>query len=272
MTVIVRGHSSALGRWRRRQHGPPMRRSFVYPHRSIRAIPARTGKFALAALTIVALTAGVCIFLHPLLLVHNQICLAILQLSGIPISGVLSVPLFAPIGAAPVPLVAVEEISSHGLNLWALSSAAMVAMLELHRRIPFARSFLGCLMTLLVMTVGVVVFHPSSQFGSAEFATMWLRSELLVWLVLPWFSASMFVLMQPTVLFGIGWAILTQVYGFAWSAIRLAFCIAVMHYSGILFAPIFWFALGLLADVIYLVVFYSVALQWGARRLWGKRA
>jgi hypothetical protein len=249
-----------------------MRRSFVYPHRSIRAIPVRTGKLALAALTLVTLTAGVGVFLHPLLLVHNQLCLAILQLSGIPISGVLSVPLFGPIGAAPVPLVAVEEISSNGLRLWALLSAAMAVLLELHRRTPFLRSFLVSLMALLVMAAGVVVFHPSSQFGSAEFAIMWLRSESLVWLVLPWFSASMFVLMQPTVLFGVGWAILTQVYGFAWSAIRLAFCIAVMHYSGILFAPIFWFALGFLADVIYLVVFYSATLQWGARRLWGKRA
>jgi hypothetical protein len=128
------------------------------------------------------------------------------------------------------------------------------------------------LVSLLVMAAAIVTFHPSSQFGSSEFASMWLRGEFLVWLVLPWFSASMFVLMQPAVLFGLGWAVLTQIYGFVWSGIRLALCIAVMHYSGILFIPVFWFALGLLADVIYLVVFYSVALQWGARRAWGNRA
>jgi hypothetical protein len=148
----------------------------------------------------------------------------------------------------------------------------MLVLVGLHRGIPFARSFLVLLMTLLIVAAGVVIFHPSSQFGSAEFAGMWLRSELLVWFVLPWFSASMFVLTQPAALFGVGWAILAQAYGFVWSAIRLAFCIAVMHYSGILFAPMFWFALGLLADVVYLVVFYSIAVQFAAKRSWGKRA
>jgi hypothetical protein len=33
-----------------------------------------------------------------------------------------------------------------------------------------------------------------------------------------------------------------------------------------------WFLLGLLADVVYLVVFYSLAVQFAAKRSWGKRA
>jgi len=251
---------------------PGMRRVFIYPHRSVRAIPITGARCGLAALTIVTLTALIAVLAHPLLLLHNQLCLALLQLSGIPINGVSSVELFARLAEAPVPLVAVNEIGRHPWELWALFSAAMVVLLELHRRIPFVRSFLVFLMTLLILAVAVIIFHPSSQFSSPEFAGMWLRGELLVWWVLPWFSASMFVLIQPTALFGVGWAVLTQVYGFLWSAIRLAMCLALMHYSGILFVPIFWFALGLLADVVYLVVFYSVALQWAARRSWGKRA
>jgi hypothetical protein len=271
VTVIVRVQKPLFPALRQRSHLPAMRRSFVYPHRSIRSIRAGTGKLVLAALTVIALTAAIAVFQQPLLLVHNQLCLALLQLSGIPITGVAPVELFAPFGAAPVPVVAVQEISNHPVALWTLFSVAMLVFLELHRRIPFARSFLVFLMTLLAMAAGILIFHPASQFGSTEFAAMWLRSELLVWLVLPWFSASMFVLIEPTPLFGVGWAILTQIYGIAWSAIRLAFCIAAMHYSGILFAPIFWFAFGFLADVIYLVVFYSVALQWAARHSWGKR-
>lgn len=249
---------------------PAMRRVFIYPHRSIRAVPPSTARYVLAAITVIVLTLAIAVLRSPLLILHNQLCVGLLQLTGIPITGVLQVELFGPIGNAPVPLVAVTQISSRPVELWILFSVAVVVMLELHRRIAFFRSFLVFLMTLLVLAMGVILFHSSSQFGSAEFATMWLRGELLVWFVLPWFSASMFVLMQPAAVFGVGWAIVSQIYGFVWSAIRLALCIGVMHYSGILFAPLFWFALGLLADVIYLVVFYSVALQFASRR-WGKR-
>lgn len=268
MTVGIRVSPSGppLGRHRR---SPPMRRSFIYPHRSVRAIPARVTRFVVAGLTVLALTAAMAQFFHPLLVLHNRLCLAIVELCGIPIAGVLPVELFAQLGPAPVPVIAVPQLSDRSLEVWTLFTATMLVLLGLHRRIPFARSLLLLLMTLLVMTLGVVVFHPASQFGSVEFAAMWLRSELLVWMVLPFLSVSIFVLTQPTMLFGVAWAMLTQIYGLAWSAIRLAFGIAMIHYTGILFAPIFWFAGGLLADVIYLVVFYSVAIQWAAR---GKRA
>ena len=248
-----------------------MRRAFIYPHRSVRAVPIAKGRCVLAAFTVAALTAGVVALIHPLLVLHNQLCLALLQLSGIPIRSVLPIELFAHIGVAPVPLVAVTAIGGKPLQLWAFFSVGMLILLELHRLIPFARGFLVFVMTLLIMAIAVVIFHPSSQFGSYEFAGMWLRGELLVWLVLPWFSASMFVLMQPAALFGVAWAVLMQVYGFVWSSIRLALCIGIMHYSGILFIPILWFTFGLLADVIYLIVFYSVALQWAGRRSWGNR-
>jgi hypothetical protein len=249
-----------------------MRRAFIYPHRSVRAIRITPGRVLLAALTIVVLTLAAGVLRDALLALHNQLCMAILQWSGIPITGVSTVELFARMGSGSVPVVPVKPLDARPFEHWLLFIAAMLVLLELHRRIPFARSFLVLLMTLLIVAVGIVIFHPSSQFGSAEFAGMWLRGELLVWFVLPWFSASMFVFTQPAALFGVGWAVLAQVYGFVWSAIRLAFCIAVMHYSGILFAPMFWFVLGLLADVIYLVVFYSVAVQFAAKRSWGKRA
>ena len=249
-----------------------MRRVSIYPHRSIRAIPAGGARWVLAGLTAIALTTACVILRSPLLMLHNQLCLSLLHLAGIPISGAASVELFTRLGSAAVPMVPVTEIGSHPLRLWTMFSAAMLVFLGLHRRIPFARSFVLFLAVLLAMAVAVVTLHASSQFGSSEFAIMWLRGEFLVWLALPWFSAAMFVLMQPAAWFGAGWAVLMQIYGFLWSGIRLALCVAVMHYSGILFVPILWFVLGLLADVIYLLVFYSVLLQWSAKRAWGNRA
>jgi hypothetical protein len=206
-----------------------------------------------------------------MLYLHNRLCLVLLSLSGIPVTAVVSVDLFAWFGSASVPVVAVDRMGPAGLELWILFVAGMLVLLEFHRRIPIARGFLVFLMILLAVAAGVIVFHPSDQIGSAEFAQNWLRGEMLVWLVLPWFSAGMFVLPQPAAMLGIGWALLAQIYGFAWSAVRLAFCIAVMHYSGMLFSPMLWFALGFLADLVYFVVFYSIAVQWSAKRSWGSR-
>jgi len=254
------------------QRRPFMRRTLIYPHRSVRAIRLTPGRILLTALTILALTAGVIVPRDALLSLHNRLCVTILHWSGIPVVGVFPVKLFAQMGLASVPVVPVQSLEARPLEYWLMFMTTMLVLIALHRRIPFARSLLVLLMTLLMVAVGVAIFHPSSQFGSAEFASMWLRSESLVWFVLPWFSASMFVFTQPAAVFGVGCAVLAQIYGFVWSAIRLAFCIAVMHFSGILFAPMLWFLLGLLADVIYLVVFYSLAVKFAAKRSWGKRA
>ncbi len=93
-------------------------------------------------------------------------------------------------------------------------AVGMLVLLQVHRRVALARGFVVFLMILLLVATAVVVFHPSSQFGSVEFTQMWLRCELLVWLLLPWFSAAMFVLIHP--LFGAAWAWrlrLTDSYG-----------------------------------------------------------
>jgi len=247
-----------------------MRRLFIYPHRSLRAVPLNWPRCALSALIAGGLTLAIVRLLQPLFALHNQLCLGLLHLSGIPVTGIALVQLFAAIQPVPVPLVAVTQIGARPLELWSIFAAAMLLLLELHRRIPFARSLLSFLMVLLIVALGVVIFDSAAQFGSAEFATIWLRGELLIWFVLPWFSASMLILMQPATVLGIGWALISQIYGFFWSAIRLALCIGVMHYTGILFAPMFWFVLGVMADVVYLVVFYSVGLQWTSRR-WDTR-
>ena len=268
MTVRIRITSPVL---QSRNSRGWSRRAFIYPHRSVRSVPAGAARSILAGLSALALTSALVLLLTPLLEIHNKLCMAILQLSGISIIGTVPVRLFGSLGTGPVPIIAAPELSSRPLELWLMFTAAALVLLELWRRIPFGRSFLIFVLFLLVVAAGVIVFFPSSQFGSAEFAGMWLRSELLVWLVLPCLTAGLFILSQPTALFGVAWAVLTQVYGFLWSAIRLAFGIAVIHYTGILFTPIFWFAAGLLADVIYLVVFYSVSVQWAARSSWGKR-
>lgn len=246
-----------------------MRRAFIYPHRSIRSVRLTPGRIFLAAVTAVILTVLVATQQGWLMAEHNRLSQAIVELAGVPVVGVEMAPLFPGLQPAPAAVVTSDRLDGDPVRLLILFAVGMLVLLQIHRRLPLARGFVIFLMVLLLMATAVIVFHPTSQFGSVEFTQIWLRGEMLVWLLLPWFSAAMFVLIHP--LFGAGWAIATQLYGFLWSAVRLAFSICLIHYSGILFVPMAWFALGLLADMVYLVVSYSIAVEWASSRAWGRR-
>jgi hypothetical protein len=247
----------------------PMRRPFIYPHRSIRSVRITPGRIFLAAVTAIVLTVVVATQQGRLVAEHNRLSRVMVELAGVPVVGVEMAPLFPWLPAAPAVVVSSSRLDGSPFQLLILFSVGMLILLQVHRRVPLARGFVLFLMILLLVATAVVVFHPSSQFGSVEFTQIWLRGEMLVWLLLPWFSAAMFVLIHP--LFGAAWALATQLYGFLWSAIRLAFSICLIHYTGILFVPLAWFALGLLADMVYLVVSYSIAVEWASRQAWGKR-
>ncbi len=246
-----------------------MRRPFIYPHRSVRSIRLTPGRIFLAAVTAILLTVVVATQQGRLVSEHNRLSQAIVKLAGVPVVGTETAALFPGLEPAPAVVVTSSRLDTDRFQLLILFAIGMLVLLQIHRRVALARGFVIFLMILLLVATAVIVFHPSSQFGSVEFTQIWLRGEVLVWLLLPWFSAAMFVLIHP--LFGAGWALVTQVYGFVWSAVRLAFSICLIHYSGILFIPMLWFALGLLADMVYLVVSYSIAVDWAAQRAWGRR-
>jgi hypothetical protein len=125
---------------------------------------------------------------------------------------------------------------------------------------------------LLFAAAIVIVFNPSYYFDAKMYQQIWLRGELLVWLLLPWIAVFLFMVILPSPGVGVAWTLLLQVYAILWSAIRLAFCLGVLHYTGILFLPLLWFAFGILFDLVYVLVFYSMALQVSIKRSIGWRA
>jgi hypothetical protein len=105
-----------------------------------------------------------------------------------------------------------------------------------------------------------------------EFATAWLQVEILTGLLMPWLTCLTFMVLQPDALRGAAWVLAIQAYGMLFSAVRLAFCVAVLHFTGMLFYVLLWFALGLLATLLYLLAFYSLSVYLSAGQLWGARA
>ncbi len=251
-----------------------LRRPFIYPHRSVRFIGVTRGRLALAAAVATALTIWIVFRQGQLLEALFCLCTGLLNLAGIWAGVFQHVKLYEGVLPAPAPVVASFPLEQHPWVLGIMSAAAFLALYLIRRRAALAGGFIVFLMALLLIAAGIVVWRPQDQLGAIEFTQVWLRVEYLVWLLLPWFAAGMFLLIHPVSLIGIGWTAATLAFGYLWSVVRLAFCIGVLHYTGFLFIPMLWFSLGLLADTVYLMVAFSALVHamaetnWGPRKLW----
>jgi len=136
---------------------------------------------------------------------------------------------------------------------------------------PLGRNFVVFLLILICAAGVVIVLNPSFYFDSAMYEQTWLRGEILVWILLPWISAFLFVLTLPNLAAGLVWSLWTEAYAIIWSAVRLAFCLGTLHYTGILFLPLLWFCFGILFDLVYVLLFYSMALHFSSKRSAGER-
>jgi hypothetical protein len=202
---------------------------------------------------------------------HNRISWFILKYTSVPTAGERTIEVFPGLGPVTVKDVPLKADRESPLRTGILFAAALSALIFSHRRFPLGRNFVVFLMILLCASGIVVLFVPSFYFDAVMFAQIWLRGEVLVWLLLPWVSALLFVLTLPSMASGFLWGVLVECYVVVWSALRLAFCLGVLHYTGILFLPLLWFVLGILFDLVIVLFFYSLALEQSIKRTMGGR-
>jgi hypothetical protein len=249
-----------------------MRREFIYLHRSVRSFPISRKRLWLALCMAFLMCLAVCFWGSLLLNAHVQLSGFILRLSGVPGQGSNTIEIF-PFLQHVKALVLEGPSDQNGLRNLALPLVfSLTGLVIIHSRISLSRTFVTCLIIMLCATAAKLLFNPSFRLTSAEFEQIWLRGEFLVWILLPWISALIFILTIPSLFRGLAWGLLLQIYAVFWSAVRLAFCLGVFHYSGVLFLPLLWFCLGILFDLVYLLAFYSFALRLTMKHGMGERA
>jgi len=237
-----------------------MRRTYIYPHRSVRSFPLRPSRILTAVATAALLTTVIAFSGTTLLAAHGTLAHYVLRLIGIPGSGMTLIEVYPGLGPVSVPQIPFPHQRANPLRIAVLFLVSSLALIGIHRALPLSRNFIVFLLILLCSAAVVILLNPSFQFDSPTFEQIWLRGEILIWLILPWVSAFLFTLTTPSLRVGVLWSALIQVYAVIWSALRLAFCLGVFHYTGILFLPLLWFCLGVLFDLVYILVFYSWAL------------
>lgn len=248
-----------------------MRRTSIYPHRSVRSFTISRRRI-LVALGL-ALVASILIgyFGSALLAAHGRLAGLILAITGIPSGGSRSVVVFPSVWSATVPSIHFPHMQSNLPQVAILFSVSLAMMVAIYRSFALSRGFVVFLMILLSSSAAAIYLSRSYYLDSAMYHQIWLRGEILVWILIPWASAFLFLFTIPSFATGLAWALLLQVYSILWSAVRLAFCLGVFHYSGVLFLPLLWFCLGTLFDLVYVVLFYSLALHFSFNKILGLR-
>jgi hypothetical protein len=248
-----------------------MRRDAIYPHRSVRSFPISRLRFFTALGMAILINTVTAYFSSFLLAFHSQLSGFIIKCVGIATAGVRTIEIFPHLDRVLSLIIPFAPPRSNPLHTGVLFALAVMGLIVIHRSVPLSRNFVVFLIILICSAGAVIVFNPSFYFDSAMYEQMWLRGEMLVWFVLPWVSAFLFGLTLPSVAGGIAWTLLLQIYAFFWSALRLAFCLGILHYTGILFLPLLWFCMGVLFDLVYVLVFYSLALRVSMNTIIGER-
>jgi len=248
------------------------RRPFIYPHRSVRFVSLTRRRTLLAVVAALILCIAIGLNTFDLFQAHARMAGFLLDLAHIPIAGWQYVDIFPGLG----PSLAVDTNVPLFRELPPGASVAFillfVVLLVISQRMALTRNFALFLIFLLICAAISVILDPNFRFTSTDFTQIWLRNEICIWLLLPWVSVSLFVTLQPSFLKGIGWMVLLQMYAIFSSALRMAFGHAVMHYTGMLFFPIVWFAVGLLSNLLYVLLFYSISVHRTSLKIWGSRA
>jgi hypothetical protein len=215
---------------------------------------------------------AVCFWGSALLDAHVHLSGFILGLSSISCQGSQTIGIFSFLQPAKALLLEGPQDQSDFRHLALPLLFSLTLLVLIHRWIPLSRTFVTCLIIMLCATAAKIIFNPSYRLTSAEYEQIWLRGEFLVWILLPWISALIIILTIPSLIRGLVWGMLLQIYAVFWSAVRLAFCLGIFHYSGTLFLPLLWFCFGILFDLVYLLAFYSFALRTTMKQSMGERA
>ncbi len=112
---------------------------------------------------------------------------------------------------------------------------------------------------------------PNVPYSPEDFCAIWYRGETYLWLLLPLLFVMGYFILSVPFWMKLSWLCLLVSYSFLWSVVRLALALATFHHFGSLWMPLFYFMFGFLADFLYIVAFYSLAMDRAAAFLGKQR-
>jgi hypothetical protein len=193
---------------------------------------------------------------------HTQVVARLLEVAGVPWETGRETHLLGSISATLL-RTNYLDYSIHPYYPAMFTLAALGGYLMVYRRLAAP---LKPLLGLAPAGLGITFLYyrlvwPMAPYTPEEFSGIWYRGEAYLWLLLPLvFALSFFILNVPFML-KLGWLAGLMLYSFVWSALRLAVALSTFYYFGWMWMPLFYFAFGFLSDFLYIVAFYSLAMN-----------
>jgi len=247
------------------------KRDSIYPHRSVRAFPISSLRLWAGVGLALFITVFSVLNAVPIMEAHSRVASVLAGWAGLPVTGWVPIGVFPGLEPATGPVLAIPtfmEVSEGARMLLILS---IVALLIVAQRSSLLRNIANFLLVLVLASAVVNALFDNFRLLSTSFGQIWLRQEMLVWLILPWVLILLFVIPQPNLPRGLLWVVFLQAYGFFFSALRMVFVLGVLHHTGLIFMPPLWFLLGILSDLLFVLFFYSLAIHRSSGELWGVR-
>jgi len=222
---------------------------------------------ALAAL----ITALSVTYAVPIMEAHSRVAAELMGWAGLPVTDWQPIGVFPGLEPASGPVLAIPAFREVSQGARLLLILSIVGLLIVAQRFSLVRNLANFLIVMLVASAVANAVFENFRLLSTTFGQIWLRQEMLVWLLLPWVMILLFVIPQPSLARGLSWVIFLQAYGFCFSALRMVFVLGVLHHTGLIFMPPLWFLLGTLSDLLFVLFFYSLAIHRSSGELWGVR-
>ncbi len=245
-----------------------MRRRFITPHRSLRRMVFRREALLYGVAAAILLDALLVWQGSRVLEGHSRVVEWLLRLAGVAWEQGRELVVLPGVSVGLL-RTSYLDYQAYPLYPW-YSFAGAVALAALaFRRCPAP---LRPLLWVAPLSLGITLFYltaisPTVPYNPEDFSTIWYRGETYLWLLLPWIFAVSFLVLNVPLRLKMTWLSLLLLYSFLWSAIRLATALATFHYLGSLWMPFFYFVFGFLADFLYIVAFYSLAVGEAAGAL-----
>ena len=195
---------------------------------------------------------------------HTRVAALLLDLAEVPWEAGREVTLLPGV-TAELLRTSYLDYQDHPLYPWYFLGAAALLFIGFRRwPAPLKPVLLFMQASLAVTFLYLQLVSPNVPYSPEDFCAIWYRGETYLWLLLPLiFALGYFILTVPFWM-KLSWLCLLVFYSFLWSAVRLAMALATFHYFGSLWMPPFYFVFGFLADFLYIVAFYSLAMDRAA--------
>ncbi len=251
---------------------PGARGGFLELHRSLRATPVSSSGSVFAFLAAASLSFGIVQYGSPILEFHESVRRFLLDISGTLITGHGTVAIFGT-AAVSAAITAVETFEGRGWLPVTIGVAELCICIIVGLRVPLLRS----LMYFFALLIAIPVLSSSLHLSSATYRALnqdsrlfvytWLKSQFVMWVLMPWCIAALAAFTEPAWWKRTLWIVALPAYSVIWSSIRLAFCASVLSVAGPDISLFLWSVFGIITDLVSLCLFCSLVVYSAGRGL-----